>query len=296
MMIKPSVYVLGSQPPTFKKDPGAGVWNSQAATIEMKALKEVLTTSAIKSLASYFGGDDAVKHLAHYLSNAGGNYTIDFAGLIREAATAKKTFDIQIAAAKAFVETLPLGKHKFTSSSGSLNHYITKGENVNWFFAVGSYTSWGKGVANVVRRSGKLSFEMDFEYHFFDRYNWDKGKSVDIPIPGYSSLPGIIQDQIDKLPNVNNGQLHVTDKFMGDFHRQGLAKEFDMIGTVKKKESWRPTAKFVVYSVKSGDTLSKLAKEHLGDASKWSIIHAANKTSVPNPNLIRVGQKIKIPT
>jgi hypothetical protein len=31
----------------------------------------------------------------------------------------------------------------------------------------------------------------------------------------------------------------VTDNFMGEFHRQGLAKEFDMFGAVKKTVKWK---------------------------------------------------------
>ena len=107
-MIKPSVYQLGTSPPVLKTDPGAGAWNSEPASLELKALKGVLTRSAVKALASHFGGDDAVTHLSYYLSNQGGKYTVDFQGLIAEAPTARKAYEIQVAAAKGFIETLAL--------------------------------------------------------------------------------------------------------------------------------------------------------------------------------------------
>ena len=50
-----------------------------------------------------------------------------------------------------------------------------------------------------------------------------------------------------------------------------------------------------VYTVKSGDTLSKLAKQYLGDAKRYPDIFNANKDVLTNPDLIKVGQKLKIP-
>lgn len=50
-----------------------------------------------------------------------------------------------------------------------------------------------------------------------------------------------------------------------------------------------------VYTVKSGDTLSKIAKWHLGDAMKYMDIFNVNKDILDNPDLIKVGQKLKLP-
>jgi len=50
-----------------------------------------------------------------------------------------------------------------------------------------------------------------------------------------------------------------------------------------------------VYTVKSGDTLGKLAKEHLGDAKRYMEIFNVNKDQLTNPDLIKVGQQLKIP-
>ncbi|MDZ7267988.1 MAG: LysM peptidoglycan-binding domain-containing protein [candidate division KSB1 bacterium] len=49
------------------------------------------------------------------------------------------------------------------------------------------------------------------------------------------------------------------------------------------------------YTVKSGDTLSKLAKQHLGDAKRYMEIFNLNKDILSNPDLIKVGQKLKLP-
>ncbi|WP_019636634.1 LysM peptidoglycan-binding domain-containing protein [Paenibacillus fonticola] len=51
------------------------------------------------------------------------------------------------------------------------------------------------------------------------------------------------------------------------------------------------------YAVKSGDSLSKIAKLELGDSSKWSAIYDLNKKTIgPNPNLIKPGQKLVMPS
>lgn len=49
------------------------------------------------------------------------------------------------------------------------------------------------------------------------------------------------------------------------------------------------------YTVKSGDTLSKIAKEHLGDANAYMKIFNVNKDQLSDPDEIKPGQVLKIP-
>ena len=49
------------------------------------------------------------------------------------------------------------------------------------------------------------------------------------------------------------------------------------------------------YTVVKGDTLSRIAKQFLGDANKWPRIHEANKDVIKNPDRIFPGQVLKIP-
>ncbi len=49
------------------------------------------------------------------------------------------------------------------------------------------------------------------------------------------------------------------------------------------------------YTVKKGDSLSKIAKEVYGDASKWKQIYEANKDQIKNPDLIYPDQVLEIP-
>jgi nucleoid-associated protein YgaU len=50
-----------------------------------------------------------------------------------------------------------------------------------------------------------------------------------------------------------------------------------------------------IYEVKSGDSLSKIAKNEYGDANAWKKIFEANTDILKDPNKIYPGQKLKIP-
>jgi nucleoid-associated protein YgaU len=49
------------------------------------------------------------------------------------------------------------------------------------------------------------------------------------------------------------------------------------------------------YTVKAGDTLSKIAKEQLGDANAYQEIFNANRDQLTDPDKIEPGQVLKIP-
>jgi nucleoid-associated protein YgaU len=49
------------------------------------------------------------------------------------------------------------------------------------------------------------------------------------------------------------------------------------------------------YTVQKGDSLSKIAKAHYGDANQWRKIYEANKERIKNPDLIQPGWVLTIP-
>lgn len=49
------------------------------------------------------------------------------------------------------------------------------------------------------------------------------------------------------------------------------------------------------YTVVAGDTLSKLAKAHLGDAKRYMEIFNLNKSILKDPDMIKVGQRLQLP-
>jgi nucleoid-associated protein YgaU len=56
-----------------------------------------------------------------------------------------------------------------------------------------------------------------------------------------------------------------------------------------------PTPEAQYYTVKSGDTLSKISKEVYGDPMKYGVIFEANKPMLKDPDLIYPDQVLRIP-
>ena len=57
----------------------------------------------------------------------------------------------------------------------------------------------------------------------------------------------------------------------------------------------RPEPEGQYYEVKSGDSLSKIAKQFYGDANKYNAIFEANRPMLKDPDEIYPGQKLRIP-
>ncbi len=55
------------------------------------------------------------------------------------------------------------------------------------------------------------------------------------------------------------------------------------------------SASHQTYTVKSGDTLSKIAQQYYGSPNAYMAIFEANRDQLKDPNMIRAGQVLKIP-
>jgi nucleoid-associated protein YgaU len=55
------------------------------------------------------------------------------------------------------------------------------------------------------------------------------------------------------------------------------------------------TGYYHLHTVESGESLSKIAKHYYKDANSYTKIFEANKDQLTNPDMIKVGQKLKIP-
>lgn len=205
-------YRTGTADPSLRFDPGAGNWNSHPKTARVMAQRAALD-AVVGQPTNLYPGPNATRHLRHYLNNTGLDYTIDLEDMVRSVPTARDALVAEFRQAQAFIRTLPAGRHLFTSRAGE-SAYNYKQESADWFFATGGYTYWGKGEARVSSGKSGRHYEVDFEYRFYDRYNWDGGKSVEL------------------------GGVTITDEFMAEFHRQGLAREFDSFGSLHRRLVW----------------------------------------------------------
>jgi nucleoid-associated protein YgaU len=75
-------------------------------------------------------------------------------------------------------------------------------------------------------------------------------------------------------------------------------KEPDFSGVQSGGSSTAPSGQAPearTYTVRKGDSLSRIAKEVYGDAQQWRKIHEANRDIIDDPDLIHPGQVLKLP-
>jgi len=76
----------------------------------------------------------------------------------------------------------------------------------------------------------------------------------------------------------------------------GNKPDFSNVRSGSSSTAPSPTTKTEsTYVVKKGDTLSKIAKEHYGDANHWKKIFEANRDQIQDPDLIHPGQTLRLP-
>jgi len=64
--------------------------------------------------------------------------------------------------------------------------------------------------------------------------------------------------------------------------------------TALVKQAAQPASR--TYRVRSGDTLSGIAKRFYGNPARWTWIYAANRSKIHNPNSIYAGEQLTIPS
>jgi len=72
-------------------------------------------------------------------------------------------------------------------------------------------------------------------------------------------------------------------------------KAADFSGVTATVDSTEEIIGDTTYTIQKGDTLSKIAKEHLGSAGAWKQIFEANRDVLDDPDRIFPGQVIKLP-
>jgi LysM repeat protein len=73
----------------------------------------------------------------------------------------------------------------------------------------------------------------------------------------------------------------------------GVTPNWQQAAAVGAQASGQPTGQ--TYTVKSGDTLSKISKQYYGSANEYMRIFYANRDQLSDPNKIKVGQELVIP-
>ena len=123
---------------------------------------------------------------------------------------------------------------------------------------------------------------------FFSLYGRNPGRSVHswkfYSLP-HSPRPPYTDAQSNKRLFGRNSDLYVEEQMSDELP--------DFSNVQSGSSSTAPAEK--IYEVKSGDSLSKIAKQEYGNANEWNRIFEANKDILKDPNKIFPGQKLKIP-
>ncbi len=127
----------------------------------------------------------------------------------------------------------------------------------------------------------------------------DMGKKLEtqMDLAGELNNSGIeIQDMIVDL---NNGIVSISGTVNSKADKEKVILLLGNIAGVEKVEDSLEIAgsdkDSNFYTVKSSDSLSKIAKEFYGNAMKYMVIFEANKPMLKDPNKIYPGQVLRIP-
>ncbi len=97
-----------------------------------------------------------------------------------------------------------------------------------------------------------------------------------------------------------NGQLKVWGTAKTQYEKNLLWDEIKRIGGESPSDIMADIkvadeSVFHRHTVKSGESLSKIAKHYYGNAMKYTAIFEANRNILKNPDLIHPGQELVIP-
>lgn len=112
--------------------------------------------------------------------------------------------------------------------------------------------------------------------------------------------------RMDGSAQERDGKLHFTGTVASEAEKNAIWDAIkavpdwrnEVVADVKvvpKPGVTAPVSSMKTYTVKSGDTLSKISREFLGDANEYMRIFEANKDQLTDPDKIKPGQVLKIP-
>lgn len=119
---------------------------------------------------------------------------------------------------------------------------------------------------------------------------------------GVKDLRAVVDGKVvtleGEVPNLDvKGR--VVQEFNARINTENTINKIQVLAPIKPAASPvpgpAPLAEGQIHVVAAGDTLSGLAKKYYGKAGLYMKIFEANRDVLNNPDLIKIGQKLKIP-
>lgn len=212
-------YKIGMTDPRRASDPGIGLWNSRPKLAFFSDIQVRLEIALQLGAGNLFPGTNASRHMLHYLGNSDLPLQVDVENLLQSSIGARTKMGKEVRSAQASIKRLLTGRHCVVANRRRRG-IVRSSDSRDWYFALGMYAVWGKGIVNIDRYRGELRYRFEFLYRIYDRDNWDEGKKT------------------------NFLGIELSDRLIGEFHLEGLAREFDCVGEVRRQLAWigEPTA------------------------------------------------------
>jgi LysM repeat protein len=116
-------------------------------------------------------------------------------------------------------------------------------------------------------------------------------------VPGVRDLQATVEGKVVTLEGQADS-LDAKGRIMAEFNKMVVTENTINRIRIPEAPAAPPAAAAApetLYDVKPGDTLSAIAQRFYGKASLYPKIFDANRDILSNPDLIKVGQKLKIP-
>ena len=102
---------------------------------------------------------------------------------------------------------------------------------------------------------------------------------------------GDVKEEGGKLIIKGTAEYGIDRDHIWDLIKKQAGWESEIVADIKVEK----TDIYGYWTVKSGESLSKIAKDVYDDGSKYMKIFEANKDQLKDPDKINVGQKLRIP-
>ena len=113
-----------------------------------------------------------------------------------------------------------------------------------------------------------------------------------------AAIAAVLPALIDKLTPDGRAPQRERIRELGSAVLAGTAPrkaDFSNVRAGASSTAPEPAPQEQWYTVAPGDSLSRIAKRHYGDANQWRRIYDANREQVKDPDLIQPGWKLRIP-